>query len=147
MIYPIVIHKDRSSDYGVTVPDLPGCFSAGRTQDEAIAMASEAIALHLEGLIEEGAAVPRPRTVDEHQGNAAFKGGVWALVKVDPAHLRLHAKRVNITMTERVLAAVDRAARVEDETRSSLLTKAASAYLEARTRAARPQRKSKWRAK
>lgn len=31
MQYPIFIHKDEKSDYGVIVPDLPGCFSAGRT--------------------------------------------------------------------------------------------------------------------
>ncbi len=45
-----VIHKDPDSDYGVTVPDLPGCFSAGSTIDEAMAMAREAIELHVEGL-------------------------------------------------------------------------------------------------
>jgi len=36
MRYTIFIEKDSSSDYGVTVPDLPGCFSAGSTIDEAI---------------------------------------------------------------------------------------------------------------
>ncbi len=36
MRFPIVIHKDRQSSYGVTVPDLPGCFSAGDTLDEAL---------------------------------------------------------------------------------------------------------------
>lgn len=41
MRYPIVIHKDPDSDYGVTVPDLPGCFSGGDTMDEAIEMAHE----------------------------------------------------------------------------------------------------------
>ena len=53
MNYPVVIHKDQKSHYGVTVPDLPGCFTAGRTIDEALAMAKEAIALHVQGLIEE----------------------------------------------------------------------------------------------
>ena len=38
MNYPVVIHKDRKSDYGVSVPDLPGCISAGATVDEALAM-------------------------------------------------------------------------------------------------------------
>ena len=60
MNYPVVLHKDRDSDYGVTVPDLPGCFSAGRSIDEALAMAKEAIELHIEGLIDEGLPVPRP---------------------------------------------------------------------------------------
>jgi len=36
MHYPIVVHKDSESDYSVTVPDLPGCFSAGETLDEAL---------------------------------------------------------------------------------------------------------------
>jgi len=58
MNYPIVVHKEEGTDYGVTVPDLPGCFSAGSTMDEAIAMAREAIELHLEGLIEEGMPIP-----------------------------------------------------------------------------------------
>ncbi len=60
MNYPVVLHKDKTSDYGVTVPDLPGCFSAGKTVDEALAMAKEAIELHLEGLTDEGQPVPRP---------------------------------------------------------------------------------------
>ena len=59
MNYPVVLHKDRDSDYGVTVPDLPGCFSAGKTVDEALAMAKEAIELHIEELIDEGLPVPR----------------------------------------------------------------------------------------
>jgi HicB_like antitoxin of bacterial toxin-antitoxin system len=36
--YPVVIHGGKKSDYGVTVPDLPGCFSAGATIDEVVAM-------------------------------------------------------------------------------------------------------------
>ena len=43
MNYPVVIHKEKRSDYGVTVPDLPGCFSAGKTSTECLSMAQEAI--------------------------------------------------------------------------------------------------------
>ena len=43
MLYPVVVHKDQTSDYGVSVPDLPGCFSAGRTLDEALENIKEAI--------------------------------------------------------------------------------------------------------
>ena len=50
MRYPIVIHKDTDSDYGVIVPDLPGCFSAGTTLDEAMSMAQDAIECHIGGL-------------------------------------------------------------------------------------------------
>jgi len=129
MNYPVVIHKDEGSDYGVIVPDLPGCFSAGSTMDDALAMAREAIELHLEGLIEEGESVPRPGTIEQHKGNPDYKGGTWAIVSVNPGNLRLKAKRINVTIPERVLDAVDRCAKAEHETRSGLLVKAATAYM------------------
>ena len=37
MFYPIAIEAgDETTAYGVTVPDLPGCFSAGDTLEEAV---------------------------------------------------------------------------------------------------------------
>ena len=51
MQYPIFIHKDENSDYGVIVLDLPGCFSAGDTIEEAIKNAHEAIECHIESLL------------------------------------------------------------------------------------------------
>ena len=129
MNYPIVIHKDKDSDYGVTVPDLPGCFSAGSSIDEAIAMAQEAIELHLEGLIEDGEIVPEPGAIEDYQNMRKYRGGVWAVVSIAPSKLRIAAKRVNITMPERVLDAVDGFARAHNQTRSGLLTEAAVAYV------------------
>jgi len=129
MNFPIVIHKDRGSDYGVTVPDLPGCFTAGSSLDEALAMAQEAIELHLEGLIEHGEPVPRPGTMDDYRDNPDYKGGVWAIVSVSPSRLRVKAKRINVSIPQRVLDAVDRFAKAENETRSGLLVKAATAYI------------------
>jgi predicted RNase H-like HicB family nuclease len=127
--YPVVIHKDKSSDYGVTVPDLPGCFSAGRTIDEALTMAKEAVELHLEGLVEEGQAIPQPGTIDDYQTRREFRDGVWALVSVDESTLRIKVVRLNITMPERVLDAVDRYAAVSGNSRSGLLVRAVSAYM------------------
>ncbi len=127
--YPIVLHKDKTSDYGVTVPDLPGCFSAGRTVDEALAMAKEAIELHLEGLIDEGQPVPQPRKIENHQRKPEYRGGTWAVVAIDPAGLRVNAKRVNITVPERVLEAIDRFAEEHGQTRSGLLVEAATEYM------------------
>ena len=48
MKYPIAVHKDPDSCYGVTVPDIPGCFSAGESIEEAISNAHEAITGNLE---------------------------------------------------------------------------------------------------
>ena len=74
MHYPVVIHKDKGSDYGVTVPDLPGCFSAGATVDEALAMVKEAIELHLEGLIDDGEAIPKPGRIEDHKRKREYAG-------------------------------------------------------------------------
>ena len=147
MIYPIVIHKDKASDYGVTVPDLPGCFSAGTSLDDALNMAREAIEQHLEGLIEGGSVPPAPRSIEHHQRNPDFRGGTWALVSIDSAKLRIHAKRVNVTIPQRVLDAVDRTAAAEHDTRSGLLTKAATTYLQInRTASVERRHSAKWSA-
>ncbi len=124
MNFLIVIHKDADSDYGVTVPDLPGCFSAGETLDEALAMAKEAIELHLEGLIAEGLPVPTPTNIEKHKSNRDFAGGTWALVRVDDSRLRMNAKRLSITVPERVLDAMDQHAAKIGETRSGLIVRA-----------------------
>jgi predicted RNase H-like HicB family nuclease len=129
MNYPVIIHKDKGSDYGVTVPDLPGCFSAGATMEEALAMAQEAIELHLEGLIEEGQPIPDPTGIEHRMADPHYADGVWAFVGVDESNLRIHAKRVNITLPERVLDAVDRHAKAHGQTRSGLLARAAVRYM------------------
>ncbi|HVT81228.1 MAG TPA: type II toxin-antitoxin system HicB family antitoxin [Phycisphaerae bacterium] len=87
MVFRNIVHKDRTSDYGVTVPDQPGCFSAGSSPEDALAMAKEAIELHLEGLIEEGLTIPKPvrRALIERARS-------WAIVNVDVANLRGWAK-------------------------------------------------------
>lgn len=83
MRYPIVIHKEEGSDYGVIVPDLPGCFSAGDTIDDAITQAKEAIECHIEGLIADGEAIPEPQMIELHQVNQEYAGGVWAMVAME----------------------------------------------------------------
>jgi predicted RNase H-like HicB family nuclease len=87
MRYPVVIHKDADSDYGVSVPDLPGCFSAGATVDEALNQAVEAIECHIEGLLLDGEPIPPPTSIDAHHRSPEYTDGVWALVPVDVTRL------------------------------------------------------------
>ena len=130
MRFPIVIHKDRNSGYGVIVPDLPGCFSAGDTLDDAIDSAHEAIACHLEGLLMDGETIPEQALLEAHRANKEHRSGTWALVSIDISKLSSKAKRVNITIPARVLAIVDEAAAREGETRSGFLARAALSYVE-----------------
>ena len=92
-------------------------------------MAKEAIELHLEGLIADGKPVPRPGRIDQHQRHPDWRGGTWALVSIDPARLRVNAKRINITVPERILDAIDRWAQEHGQTRSGLLAEAAVRYM------------------
>ena len=64
MRYAIVIEK-AEENYSAYVPDLPGCIATGATVEEAEAEIREAIIFHVEGLREDGLAVPRGEsTVD-----------------------------------------------------------------------------------
>lgn len=57
--YTIILHPEPDEGgYSVTVPALPGCLAQGETIEEAIAHTKEAIALHVQGLVEDGLPVP-----------------------------------------------------------------------------------------
>ncbi|MGB7417281.1 MAG: type II toxin-antitoxin system HicB family antitoxin [Thermosynechococcaceae cyanobacterium] len=125
MRYLIVIHKDADSDYGVTVPDLPGCFSAGDTFDEAIAAATEAVECHIEGLLIDGEDIPQPSSMEVHQQNKDYADGIWGVVDVDVLKLSGTKKRINITVPERVLSKIDAHAKQSGQSRSRFLIESA----------------------
>ncbi|CAN5218609.1 type II toxin-antitoxin system HicB family antitoxin [soil metagenome] len=125
MRFPVVLHTDDGVRYGVTVPDLPGCFSAGDTLDEALDSVREAIDLQLEGLAEDGAELPTLRPIATHQANVEYAGGTWALVEIDTARYDGRAEKINITLPRRVLARVDDYVRAHGLTRSGFLAQAA----------------------
>jgi predicted RNase H-like HicB family nuclease len=61
MRWAIVI-EGSEGNYGACVPDLPGCVTTGGSLDEVRAMMREAIELHLDGMREDGVAIPEPAT-------------------------------------------------------------------------------------
>ena len=122
MEYIAYLHKDRDSDYGVSFPDFPGCITAGRTLDEASRMASEALALHIQGMIEDGDAVPEPSKVDDIAADAAKRGAIAFLVNVDAPDATV---RVNITARESQMAKIDALAEAAGLTRSGYMVRAA----------------------
>ncbi len=107
MQYPIFIHKDPGSDYGVTVPDLPGCFSAGKDIQDAMKNAREAIECHLEGLLEDNDAIPLRKPIEQHLENPDYRDGVLALVEVDLSSLGGLTTRINVSMPGRFLRQID----------------------------------------
>jgi predicted RNase H-like HicB family nuclease len=118
-----LIHKDAESDFGVSFPDLPGVVTAGTTLDEARDMAEEALALHIEGLIEDGDAIPEPSSLEEIMSDTENRSGVAILVSVKNDQPKI--VRVNVTLPEDVLAQIDEYAETHGFTRSGLLAQAA----------------------
>ena len=117
-----LIHKDADSDFGVSFPDFPGVITAGTTLDDARAMAQEALALHIEGLAEDGEAIPEASSLEEVMSDPDNRSGVAILVSVKNEQPK--AVRVNVTLPEDVLEQIDRYAEAHGFTRSGLLTQA-----------------------
>lgn len=142
MQYPIIIHKDTDSDFGVTFPDIPGCFSAGSTIEEAINNAQEAGECHIEGMLIDSEPIPTPSDIDLHKINSDFENGIWALVEIDISKLALKSKRINITMPERLIRVVDQYAKKSGSSRSGLLAQAVTEYMTTHQKLERTKRSS-----
>jgi predicted RNase H-like HicB family nuclease len=122
MEYIAYLHKDRDSDYGVSFPDFPGCITAGKTLDEARRMAPEALALHIKGMIEDGAEVPAPTQLDDIAENAAKHRAIAFMVSVDAPDATV---RINITARESQIQKIDELAEEAGMTRSGYMVSAA----------------------
>ena len=122
MRYPVILHTDDNKNFGVTVPDLPGCFSQGDSVKNALINAEEAILLHAETLIGDALQVPSPSDVidlAEFHGNESQ--AFLAYVDVDVGALMGPVKRINVTFRHATLAIIDNRAAAMDMNRSEYL--------------------------
>lgn len=126
MLYPIAIEQgDTHKAWGVVVPDLAGCFSAGDTLDEAVKNAKDAMEGWIEAMLDKGLNIPTPSNLGQLQRKSDYKGWIWALVDIDPSLLDDSSERINITIPRRVLLKVDRYVGCQGKTRSGFLVEAA----------------------
>jgi predicted RNase H-like HicB family nuclease/predicted transcriptional regulator len=127
--YRALIVQDKSDGpddgYGVVFPDLPGCTSSGDTVEEAYEHAFEALALHIEGMIEDGVVLPdsSPFNGSLPTWLAGAPGRVERTVLV-PVKLPGRAVRVSITMDKGLLERLDTAAAASGDTRSGYIAQA-----------------------
>lgn len=128
MNYIGLIHKDAKSDYGVSFPDFPGVVTAGKDLDDARAMAEEALSFHIDGLREDGEAIPAASSLDEVMSDPGNRDGVAILVALKTDAIK--AVRVNVTLPEDVLAQIDKFAKARGLSRSSFLAQAAKKAIE-----------------
>ncbi len=121
MKFAVVVHHDENSAYGVSVPDLPGCFSAGDSFDVALENVIEAIEFHLEGLAEEGLDIPRAEPIDAHLDDPDYAGGTWGFVDIDLTPYLGKTEKINVTLPSAVIRKID----AKHKNRSRFLAEAA----------------------
>lgn len=108
MLYPIAIEPGNEKHaFGVVVPDIPGCFSAGDTFEEAVLNTREAIEGHLELLCEDGLGIPQASDMKSHLNNQDYVGWVWALVDVDITPYLGKSQKVNVTLPDVLIKRID----------------------------------------
>lgn len=125
MRYAVVVHHDEGSDYGVTVPGLPGCFSAGDTFGDALESVVEAIDGHLEVLTDHGGKVPLDGDIDEYARDPDYADGIWAVVDVDVTPYLGNTLNLHVTLPASLVSRID----AKYKNRSKFLTEVAMAAL------------------
>lgn len=135
MEYIAYLHKDAYSDFGVSFPDFPGCVTAGKTLDEARRLAGEALALHLDGMIEDCEDIPEPSTLDDLADDPVMKGAVAFLMTPNALSTLAPAEttaRINITGRKRDIQTIDRLADEAGLTRSAYMVHASLGALQSK---------------
>ena len=123
-----IVHKDTESAFGVTFPDLPGCFSAADAIDDVLPNACEALELWFED-----ADATQPSRLDEIRDLAAVDLAEGAFIVAVPRITRTGRQvRANISLDRGMLDAIDRAATERSLTRSAFLADAARNEIERR---------------
>lgn len=108
MLYPIAVEKGSETEaYGVIVPDIAGCFSAGDTFEEALENVKEAIAGHLEILAEDGEDIPLASEASKYLSDSEYNGFIWAVVDIDVSRYLGKSEKVNVTLPSRLIRLID----------------------------------------
>ena len=124
MRYPILIEEGTDTTaVGVVVPDLPGCFSAGDTLDEAVEAAKEAAAAWIDTALDEGMPVPPPSRLEEVRRLRGYKGWAVGVIDLEDSFFDDTIERINITLPRRILRRLDDMARTTGQSRSGLVAR------------------------
>jgi len=126
MYFMIALESERKKTaFGVVVPDLPGCFSAGDTIEEAFDNAREAIDAFCELLAEDKKDLPNPKPMSQWQAEKGYAGWAWGIIDVPVERYFGPAEKINITVPAGVLRQIDSFAKTQGTNRSAFLTQAA----------------------
>ena len=119
--YLALVHKDADSAYGLSFPDLPGCFAAADAEGDILRNAVQALELWFE---DAQPVTPRGPEAIAAETAADLAQGAF-LIAVPLVQPSSRQKRVNISLDAGTLGAIDAAADGLGLTRSGFLTMAA----------------------
>lgn len=126
-----LIHEENGV-FGISFPDFPGCISGGQSAEDAIRKGSEALTFHVAGMVEDGDALPVLRDLAELRRDPEFKAAsADAVLLLTPFDLPAKAIRINVSIDENLLGAIDAAAKAAGQSRSSFLAEAARSKIRA----------------
>lgn len=133
--YIALVHRsaEKKASWGVSFPDFPGCVAVEDGFEEAADAAAEALRFHVEGMLSDGLAIPRPRRLVEIAADPELsedlEGALVALVPLLPPSEG--AERVNVSLDRGLLREIDNVAKSLGSSRSRFLAAAARDRLEA----------------
>ena len=126
MLYPVYVHKDQDSAYGLTFPDFDGCFSAADDMQDVARMAQEAVEVYFDG---EDLELPEPSSPEQWANDDRFVDGYMLLVDIENSKINSKSVRINISMPEALVKRIDAVAKKQHLSRSAFLAKSAEMAL------------------
>jgi len=124
--FPAVLERGPKGTFGAWFPDFPGCVAGGRSQQEAIERAEDALAQAVDALAEHNRPLPEPTPVEMVALPRGCDLVAYFMVGVDPPD---PSERVNVYLPKSLLARADRHASELGMSRSSFFGLAVSSAL------------------
>ncbi len=130
--YQAVMAGVGTDQIDVAFPDFPGCVTVAATLEEAQSRAADVLSFHLQSMVDDGDPIPAggdEKTLLEMIGDYEKEGYRVVIASIGVEVPAGKVKRINITLPEYVLEAVDRWAKTHSQSRSGLLASATMDYI------------------
>jgi len=124
----VAIMDNEDGTFGIWFPDFPGCVASGKSEDEVLESAREALAFHVDGMREDGEAIPMATSLAEIK-NQKILDGAYIVTTIPLIQVLGQSVRVQISVDAGKLKMIDREAKARNLNRSAFMVAAAIAHV------------------